>query len=86
MTFAAGEPAMPFPAIEHRHRDLRNYPHGVAFMDGQYLPMSEAKVRSWIGVSYIPTLHTIQYTCGTVGFLGLTCTSIAFSAEWKNSA
>lgn len=44
MTFAAGEPAMPFPAIEHRHRDLRNYPHGVAFMDGQYLPMSEAKV------------------------------------------
>lgn len=44
MTFAAGEPAMLFPAIEHRHRDLRNYPHGVAFMDGQYLPMSEAKV------------------------------------------
>ncbi|MER9813043.1 MULTISPECIES: transposase, partial [unclassified Mesorhizobium] len=31
-------------ALQQRHRDPRHYPHGVAFMDGQYLPMSEAKV------------------------------------------
>ncbi|TXR50562.1 branched-chain amino acid transferase [Phyllobacterium endophyticum] len=32
------------PAIHKRHEDRRYYPHGVAFMDGQYLPISEAKV------------------------------------------
>lgn len=44
MTFAVVEPALALPAIEARHRDPRQYPHGVAFMDNQYLPMSEAKV------------------------------------------
>ncbi|WP_245321379.1 aminotransferase class IV [Bradyrhizobium sp. NAS96.2] len=32
------------PNVEQNHVDRRRYPHGVAFMDGQYLPMSEAKV------------------------------------------
>ncbi|OSI76123.1 branched-chain amino acid transferase [Bradyrhizobium canariense] len=32
------------PAIDKCHIDRRRYPHGVAFMDGQYLPMSEAKI------------------------------------------
>ncbi|PHQ71806.1 MAG: branched-chain amino acid transferase, partial [Sneathiella sp.] len=27
-----------------RHNDRQKYPEGVAFMDGQYLPMSEAKI------------------------------------------
>ncbi|WFU80536.1 aminotransferase class IV [Bradyrhizobium sp. CIAT3101] len=31
-------------AIDKHHIDRRCYPHGVAFMDGQYLPMSEAKI------------------------------------------
>lgn len=31
-------------AIDQHHIDKRRYPHGVAFMDGQYLPMSEAKI------------------------------------------
>lgn len=31
-------------AIDQHHVDERRYPHGVAFMDGQYLPMSEAKI------------------------------------------
>ncbi|WP_292388502.1 aminotransferase class IV [Mesorhizobium sp.] len=44
MTLAVGAAAAAFPAIDDRHRDQRNYPHGVAFMDGQYLPMSEAKI------------------------------------------
>lgn len=30
--------------IEPHHVDRRRYPDGIAFMDGQYLPMSEAKV------------------------------------------
>ena len=32
------------PAIEARHRDPMKYPPGVFYADGQYLPMSEAKV------------------------------------------
>ncbi|RUW47193.1 branched-chain amino acid transferase [Mesorhizobium sp. M1A.F.Ca.ET.072.01.1.1] len=32
------------PSVVDRHIDKRPYPHGVAFMDGQYLPMSEAKI------------------------------------------
>ncbi|QOF70942.1 aminotransferase class IV [Aminobacter sp. SR38] len=32
------------PAIEPRHVDPYAYPQGVAFLDGQYLPMSEAKI------------------------------------------
>ena len=32
------------PQIEARHRDPARYPQGVAYMDGQYLPMSEAKI------------------------------------------
>lgn len=30
--------------VKSHHHDPRKYPHGVAFMDGQYLPMSEAKI------------------------------------------
>ncbi|MER9178347.1 aminotransferase class IV [Mesorhizobium sp. M0955] len=32
------------PAVDEHHVDRRRYPDGVAFMDGQYLPMSEAKI------------------------------------------
>lgn len=32
------------PPIEARHSDPAVYPQGVAWMDGQYLPISEAKV------------------------------------------
>lgn len=32
------------PPVDERHLDRRRYPHGVAFMDGQFLPMSEAKI------------------------------------------
>ncbi|PAQ10038.1 aminotransferase class IV [Mesorhizobium temperatum] len=32
------------PTVDEHHVDGRRYPHGVAFMDGQYLPMSEAKI------------------------------------------
>ncbi|MER9452000.1 aminotransferase class IV [Mesorhizobium sp. M0254] len=38
------EPMVGVPEVESSHKDTRRYPHGVAFMDGQYLPMSEAKV------------------------------------------
>lgn len=44
MTLAATETATALPAVEQHHRDHRRYPHGVAFMDGQSPPMSEAKV------------------------------------------
>lgn len=33
-----------FPTVDEHYVDRRRYPHGVAFMDGQYLPMSEAKI------------------------------------------
>ncbi|TPN40050.1 branched-chain amino acid transferase [Mesorhizobium sp. B2-3-3] len=32
------------PAVSDRHIDPHAYPNGVAFLDGQYLPMSQAKV------------------------------------------
>ncbi|WP_342729313.1 aminotransferase class IV [Bradyrhizobium sp. B097] len=32
------------PGTEQNHIDRRRYPHGIAFMDGQYLPVSQAKV------------------------------------------
>ncbi|MBT1156267.1 aminotransferase class IV [Aminobacter anthyllidis] len=32
------------PTLESRHVDPHSYPSGVAFLDGQYLPMSEAKI------------------------------------------
>ncbi|MCK1529838.1 aminotransferase class IV [Bradyrhizobium sp. 182] len=32
------------PPIDERYVDRRNYPLGIAFMDGQYLRMSEAKI------------------------------------------
>lgn len=34
----------PLPAISPRHVDPHSYPSGVAFLDGQFVPMSEAKV------------------------------------------
>lgn len=36
--------ASPLPVLESRHVDPHSYPAGVAFLDGQYLPMSEAKI------------------------------------------
>ncbi|WP_037434235.1 aminotransferase class IV [Sinorhizobium fredii] len=38
------ERQLDLPSVDERHTDRRNYPHGVAFMDGQYLPMCEAKI------------------------------------------
>ncbi|ESZ04195.1 branched-chain amino acid transferase [Mesorhizobium sp. L2C085B000] len=32
------------PTVDEHHVDRRRYPDGVAFMDGQYLPMSQAKI------------------------------------------
>ncbi|MCI0429092.1 MAG: aminotransferase class IV [Rhodospirillales bacterium] len=34
----------PLPRISVRHVDPGRYPQGVAYMDGQYLPISEAKI------------------------------------------
>jgi branched-chain amino acid aminotransferase len=36
--------ALQLPRLETRHRDPMSYPRGVAYLDGQYLPMSEAKI------------------------------------------
>lgn len=36
--------ARPLPEIAERHDDPRGYPPGIAFMDGQFLPVSEAKL------------------------------------------
>ncbi|MEI9425750.1 aminotransferase class IV [Mesorhizobium sp. Cs1299R1N1] len=44
MTIATFGSQGDLPEVKSRHHDARNYPHGVAFMDGQYLPMSEAKI------------------------------------------
>ncbi|MEP3245023.1 MAG: aminotransferase class IV [Sneathiella sp.] len=33
-----------FPALSKRHVDPARYPPGVAFMDGQYLRMKDAKI------------------------------------------
>jgi branched-chain amino acid aminotransferase len=44
MSQAAVTPAKPFPFLSERHLDPHAYPDGVAFLDGQYLPMSQAKI------------------------------------------
>lgn len=44
MSLAPVESSAALPDLGSHHSDPRRYPHGVAFMDGQYLPMSEAKV------------------------------------------
>ena len=36
--------AKQFPALSARHTDPHSYPKGVAFLDGQYVPMSQAKI------------------------------------------
>ncbi|MDN5925511.1 MAG: aminotransferase class IV [Hyphomicrobiales bacterium] len=38
------ESSAAWPEIVKRHKDASTYPAGVAYMDGQYLPMSEAKI------------------------------------------
>lgn len=37
-------PRRPLPALSARHADPHSYPAGVAFLDGQFVPMAEAKV------------------------------------------
>ncbi|AZN98026.1 MAG: branched-chain amino acid transferase [Mesorhizobium sp.] len=44
MTLAMTQLLGALPTVDEHHVDRRQYPRGVAFMDGQYLPMSEAKV------------------------------------------
>lgn len=44
MSQAAATPAKSFPFLAERHLDPHAYPDGVAFLDGQYLPMSQAKI------------------------------------------
>lgn len=44
MTPATPQLSGALPSIDEHHIDGRRYPQGVAFMDGQYLPMSEAKI------------------------------------------
>ena len=36
--------AEPLPSLSDHHIDPHAYPQGVAFLDGQYLPMSQAKI------------------------------------------
>lgn len=33
-----------FPTLAERYKDPNPYPHGVAWQDGQYIPVSEAKI------------------------------------------
>lgn len=42
-TKATEDPAH-LPLVGDRHIDPHSYPEGIAFLDGQYLPMSQAKV------------------------------------------
>ena len=42
MSRTANDPALPI--VESRHIDRQVYPSGIAYMDGQYLPMSEARI------------------------------------------
>jgi len=37
-------PSKPLPRLVERHVDPHAYPEGVAFLDGQFVPMSQAKV------------------------------------------
>lgn len=40
----ATQASKPLPTVGDRHVDPHAYPDGIAFLDGQYLPMSQAKV------------------------------------------
>ncbi|THF59546.1 aminotransferase class IV [Ollibium composti] len=37
-------PSRPLPRLAERHTDPHAYPEGVAFLDGQFVPVSQAKV------------------------------------------
>lgn len=37
-------PGRPLPSLSERHSDPHAYPPGVAFLDGQFVPMAQAKV------------------------------------------
>ncbi|QKC86278.1 D-amino acid aminotransferase [Mesorhizobium sp. NZP2077] len=40
----ATQASKPPPVVSDRHIDPHAYPDGIAFLDGQYLPMSQAKI------------------------------------------
>src|SRR5438445_1302129 len=44
MTQADAAPTRPLPILSAHYVDPHAYPNGVAYLDGQYLPMSQAKV------------------------------------------
>lgn len=46
MTLPNDTPLNALPTADEHHVNRRCYPHGVAFLDGQYLRMSEAKISS----------------------------------------
>ena len=44
MTALQQQPDALFPTVSERHHDRARYPQGIAYTDGQYLPVSEAKI------------------------------------------
>lgn len=44
MTAPQQQPDALFPTVSERYHDTARYPQGIAFTDGQYLPISEAKI------------------------------------------
>src|SRR5882757_8138550 len=44
MTSSTDSRTATLPSVSDRHVDPHSYPDGIAFLDGQYLPMSQAKI------------------------------------------
>lgn len=76
----------PLPVVSDRHVDPHAYPDGIAFLDGQYLPMSQVNVSVLDWGSCIPMPLTTRCMSGTAASSGLTCISTASSADWRNCA
>ena len=82
---AAGSIA-PLPTLSERHIDPHSYPDGIAFLDGQYLPMSQAKISvlDWGFLHSDATYDTVHVW--TAASSASTCISTASSEDWRNCA
>lgn len=69
----ATQASKPLPAVSDRHIDPHAYPDGIAFLDGQYLPMSQAKVSvlDWGFLHSDATYDTVHVWDGRFFRLGL---------------
>ena len=64
----------------------KTFSQGAAYVEGQIVPIDEAKYLCWIGVFYIPMPLMMWCMSGTVNFFVFNLIYNDFLAAWKNCA